>query len=967
MHPSINQNDCRAGDSTALSIQKQSYTAIRSEEKQSRAIPLQWLSRASLALAILVVSLGVSLQTATADVQTQISSREAYVGSPVTLYVQVSGKGNSSTPEPPEVDGLDIRGVGAPSRSSQVTIINGRRSASSSVTYSFQVTPRREGTFEIPSFKINTGSGVEQTRAIRFAATESETGDLMFAEIEGNGEKVFVGQPIDSKLKIWIKPYVDRRAGIKLSSGQMWQLMSEQSEWGGFQATLQEMAENGQTVSGREVLRKDSDGVERAYYLYEIDATIYPKTAGLLDAQDVHVVYQYPLALGKSRDPFDSFFGSSSFGRSSLSSQFFGRNSPFGGRSPFGRSLSVTDARPIVVQPSVTDIEIATIPTDGRPADYRGAVGRYAIMTQASPTHVKAGDPITLQIGIRGTGPMELVQAPPLQALNSLAADFKVADESLAGVVQDDVKVFATTIRPRHEGVAQIPAIPFSYFDPDLEEFVTVKSEPISIEVDKAETLALDSIVGNGKSASAPDNEAPTVSSSLTFQLVNDNAKSVLASSSANSPANFWWLAIIPPGLWMGTFFWKNRMGWSTMTRGQSLREIRNSQTATALAEVVQRAQQHGNAVDASTLQRNIPNEYSTELKTRIQTFFKACDQSAYAGSSDSLTSLKNQAKQIVRDIPQSKTDHWQMPKFDRPMQKLTSAGLAAALIGVAAFTFVEVDNNAGQSQPILAQATMTAVSLDPQQQQQVLEEAGAAYDRGMSLSKSDAAESKVAFAAASQKYQLLADAGIRNSQLYSNLGNAYLQQDKVGNAIASFETAKRIDPANNKAMHNLELAKQKIASDVNADSTSSSIWTTATKKALSIVPPWSAWAVFGVAWLAFWSIAASRIFSLSAFGNWNGTLVGTAAALVLMACGWIIAQDRTYDTLRTPIAVVTDVGTDVRIGAGDEFQPASGFVPSEGTAWRVIQQQGDWCQVESNSGSTGWVKNSAVEVIPSV
>ena len=257
-------------------------STARSQRKQLRATAQDRLFKlpAVLTLVIAATIFAMFSSTAAADVVTQLSSQEAYVGSPVMLYVQVSGRGNPSTPEVPQVDGLDIRSVGAPSRSSRVSIINGRRSEFSSVTYSFQVTPEREGTFQIPAFEVKTGAGVDRTNPVRFAATKSETGDLMFAEIQGNGQKVFVGQPIDSKLKIWIKPFVDRSAGIKLSPGQMWQLMSEQSEWGGFQATLEELTQNRQTVRGREVLREDSDGVERAYYLYEIDATIYPKSSG---------------------------------------------------------------------------------------------------------------------------------------------------------------------------------------------------------------------------------------------------------------------------------------------------------------------------------------------------------------------------------------------------------------------------------------------------------------------------------------------------------------------------------------------------------------------------------------------------------------------------------------------------------------------------------------------------------------
>src|SRR3972149_5565899 len=119
------------------------------------------------------------------------------------------------------------------------------------------------------------------------------------------------------------------------------------------------------------------------------------------------------------------------------------------------------------------------------------------------------GDPINLLIGIVGTGPMELVQAPPLAELPELTADFKVPNEPLAGFVEGERKVFSTTIRPRKAGVSQIPAIPFSYFDPQAEKFVTVRSQPISVHVEPADTLALDAVIGRNKSATAGGLSAP--------------------------------------------------------------------------------------------------------------------------------------------------------------------------------------------------------------------------------------------------------------------------------------------------------------------------------------------------------------------------------------------------------------------------------------------------------------------------
>jgi hypothetical protein len=55
-------------------------------------------------------------------------------------------------------------------------------------------------------------------------------------------------------------------------------------------------------------------------------------------------------------------------------------------------------------------------------------------------------------------------------ALPELTEDFKVPDEPLAGVVQDDAKLFTVSIRLRREGVVQIPGISPSFFDPREEE-----------------------------------------------------------------------------------------------------------------------------------------------------------------------------------------------------------------------------------------------------------------------------------------------------------------------------------------------------------------------------------------------------------------------------------------------------------------------------------------------------------------
>ena len=448
----------------------------------------------TLALAALASSAGLSLSAA--EVSARLSTPETYVGQPVTLQIHVSGASQVDPPSIPDVDGLKISALGAPSRSMQITTINGQTTTRTSLTFVYEVTPQRSGSFLIPPITLHVNGRDQRTGVLEVVASKSETGDLLFAEIAGKEKEIYVGQSLDLTLRIWLRPYRDRQHNITLSEGDMWKMISDRTTWGPFADRLQQLADNGQRPAGKEVLRKDGDGNPQSYYLYEINSTIYPKRPGTIDADDVKVVVQYPIALGKARSPFGELFDDMPGGRSG----FFGDDEAF---SPFGSQLTVRLVRPIVAVAQVDPIRVLPVPTADRPSDYRGAVGKYVIAAQASPTTVKAGDPINLLIGISGTGPMEFVEAPPLADLAELTADFKVPNEPLAGFVKGDRKLFSTSIRPRRAGVAQIPAIPFSFFDPAAKKFVTVHSDPISIKVDPAEMLALNDVTGAGAKAGA--------------------------------------------------------------------------------------------------------------------------------------------------------------------------------------------------------------------------------------------------------------------------------------------------------------------------------------------------------------------------------------------------------------------------------------------------------------------------------
>lgn len=594
---------------------------------------------------------------------------------------------------------------------------------------------------------------MRRTKPLRFSATKSETGDLLFAEIEGREDHIFVGQPMNLKLQIWLRPYSNSQLNLTLSEPDMWQMISfDKSNWGIFADRLNEMSANDERPVGREVLRRDSEGIDRRYYLYEIDATVYPKRPGQIDGDEVQIVVDYPTQLGKSRDPFDSFFNDDSF---------------FGGRLPslfrdempsmFGLRLRVTESRPIVASAGVNATDVRPIPTTDRPADYRGAVGRYRMVVQASPNEVKAGDPITLHLGIQGDGPMDLVQAPPLAEIPDLVRDFKVADEPLAGIVKDDVKMFT----PRREDINEIPPIPFSFFDPSTEEFVTIKSEPIAITVAAADQLVLDSIVGKSN-FSANTNEGEHGSATPSLNLGNYSGESVLKSTDYSGAKQLLLVGfIVPPLVFLAAMAARYRRSfarnWPKRANDAkpTITLIRDADSAGEIAQallrfVASRLNTDESMVTTNTARNLLETKVAESTLAELIDVLQRCEQASYAGLTRvDLTTLRNDALKCVAELsqtlPQLRQRRNRRKEMNQPSGNVATTGkksAAAATMLVLMFSLFFNDSQA------------SAIELTASQRSTILAEATTAYERASSIGDSDSAESKQSFALAARKYQ---------------------------------------------------------------------------------------------------------------------------------------------------------------------------------------------------------------------
>jgi hypothetical protein len=129
-------------------------------------------------------------------------------------------------------------------------------------------------------------------------------------------------------------------------------------------------------------------------------------------------------------------------------------------------------------------LKVLPLPAAGRPANFSGAVGLFDAEASASPTHVNAGDPVTLTYSIKGNGNFDRVSSSVLSGdANWKTYSPKVKFDAQDGVGFAGTKTFEQPIIPTNGSLTEVPALSFSFFDPDRKDYETCTTAPIPISV----------------------------------------------------------------------------------------------------------------------------------------------------------------------------------------------------------------------------------------------------------------------------------------------------------------------------------------------------------------------------------------------------------------------------------------------------------------------------------------------------
>tara|TARA_R110002049_G_scaffold74710_1_gene192476 strand:+ start:5452 stop:7182 length:1731 start_codon:yes stop_codon:yes gene_type:complete len=187
-------------------------------------------------------------------------------------------------------------------------------------------------------------------------------------------------------------------------------------------------------------------------------------------------------------------------------------------------------------------INVKPLPTEGKPADFSGAVGDFQFSVTTSKTHLNASESLQAKVAINGKGNLKLFEIPGLNLPSSLEVyepEFNESVRTTLSGMEGNVSN-SYTIVPTFRGKYPIPSIAFSFFNPKTEKYQTLNSGEILINVLEGPTSG-----SSDNTVAISNNKQKVVATGnqFVFNKLQPNLKAIGGNFFFGSTSFFlWWL-----------------------------------------------------------------------------------------------------------------------------------------------------------------------------------------------------------------------------------------------------------------------------------------------------------------------------------------------------------------------------------------------------------------------------------------
>lgn len=123
----------------------------------------------------------------------------------------------------------------------------------------------------------------------------------------------------------------------------------------------------------------------------------------------------------------------------------------------------------------------------GKPAGFSGGVGRFSMTSEITGTEMKTNEAVTVKINIQGAGNMKLLKTPAIDWPEGFETyDPKVTNNFKTGTTgMSGSKSIEYLAIPRAAGKYTVPAVKFAYFDTQEKEYKTLTAGPWELNIER--------------------------------------------------------------------------------------------------------------------------------------------------------------------------------------------------------------------------------------------------------------------------------------------------------------------------------------------------------------------------------------------------------------------------------------------------------------------------------------------------
>lgn len=795
-------------------------------------------------------------------------------------------------------------------RSTSIQIINGKRTRSSQFTYTYILTPKKTGSFTIPAgtvtVKGKTYSTGPQTITVVAEGASSGSGQRARGQsgtsVDIQDEDLFLSLTLSKRNVVVGEPVT---ATLKL-----YQRVNiagfEDARFPSFNGFWNQEIEAPTNIEFHRESRDNkiyNTALLRKYILI-------PQQSGTLtiDPAELVCLVNVRTVSSGSVSIFDEFFDEYRTVRKRISTPSY-------------------------------KVNVSPLPA-GAPSSFKGGVGQFRISASLSKDSLRTHDAASLIVKISGNGNVSLLEEPDVV----FPPDFEVYDTKVSEQVDKNSgmsgsKTYEFPFIPRSAGDFAIAPIKYSYYDIKAGKYVTVETPLIPFSVAKGnESESSGAVMMPG----VTQRGVKDLNQDIRFINTKDPKLSPKGDFFAGS-ALFWILAALMAAASVGAYFLmsfiaarkadvagsKNR-GANRMARKRLRKasEYLSQNIHSAFYEELHKALT-GYVSDklnmsVAELSRERISEMLTaagvpsEVTDKFMAIMDACEFARYSPDSGNaaMSAHYQEAVEVISSID----------SYMKNKKNIPAAGIIAVLL--------------------LAGAPATGLAADGYVDS-LYRYANDSYAAG---NWQDAVES----------YSSVESLGLESAALYCNLGNAWYKAGDVAKAILYYERALKLDPSYSDARYNMTVVSDYIQDRIEpVPEFILKTWARNLCYALDS----DAWAVAGLVFLVVVAVSLLLLF-LSASLAWRRT--GFFAAIVFflfsltsLSCAFWQKADYSRKDGAIIMAPVVSVKSSPSSEASTDL-----FILHEGTKVLILDEVGDWRNIELADGRQGWMQSADMEII---